>query len=140
MRKKIMLIIDDEKEIHDLIKEYLSPLNIEFYSAYSGEEGVKMYNELMAKNKKPDLVVMDLNLSGSRKFEDLINQIEGKKMDGVRTTEEILKIDKNANVVGFTAFAHLDWGKRLKSLGIKNVFGREIGFDGFAKKVNELLA
>jgi hypothetical protein len=61
-------------------------------------------------------------------------------MDGVRTTEEILKIDKNANVVGFTAFAHLDWGKRLKSLGIKNVFGREIGFDGFAKKVNELLA
>ncbi|MEM1513672.1 MAG: response regulator [Candidatus Thermoplasmatota archaeon] len=140
MRKKIMLIVDDEKEIHELIKEYLSPLNIEFYSAYNGKEAIKIYNELMAKNKKPDLVVMDLNLSGSRKFEDLIKQMEGKEMDGVKTTEEILKIDRNANVVGFTAFAHLEWGKRLKSLGIKNVFGREIGFDGFAKKISEILS
>lgn len=135
-----MLIVDDEKEIHELIKEYLSPLNIEFYSAYNGKEAIKIYNELMAKNKKPDLVVMDLNLSGSRKFEDLIKQMEGKEMDGVKTTEEILKIDRNANVVGFTAFAHLEWGKRLKSLGIKNVFGREIGFDGFAKKISEILS
>ncbi|HEC88399.1 MAG TPA: response regulator, partial [Thermoplasmata archaeon] len=62
--RKIILVIDDEKEIPELIKLYLSDLNVEIYSAYDGVEGVKLYKELMMKKKKPDLVVMDLNLSG----------------------------------------------------------------------------
>ena len=138
--KKILLIIDDEKEVHELIREYLGPVNAEIYSAYNGEEGVKLYKELMAKNKKPDVVVMDLNLSGSRRYEDLKKQMIGKEMDGVKATEELLKIDKNANIIGFTAYAHLEWGEKLMKVGAKKVFGREIGFDGFAKAILKIIS
>lgn len=138
--KKILLIIDDEKEVHELIREYLGPVNAEIYSAYNGEEGVKLYKELMAKNKKPDIVVMDLNLSGSRRYEDLKKQMIGKEMDGVKATEELLKIDKNANIIGFTAYAHLEWGEKLMEVGAKKVFGREIGFDGFAKAILKIIS
>lgn len=139
MGKKIILVVDDEKEIHELIRAYLSHLDVEIYSAYNGKEGVRLYRELMRKGKKPDLVVMDLNLSGTRKREDLMKQMKGEEMDGVRTTEEIMKIDTKANVVGFTAYAHLEWGKKLKKIGVKNVFGREIGFDGFAEFVTKMM-
>jgi len=94
----------------------------------------------MEENKRPDLVVMDLNLSGSTAFEAAKRQMEGKELDGVKTTREIMELDPEADVVGFTAYAHLDWARRLKALGVKEVFGREIGFDGFAKKVVETLA
>ena len=138
--KKSILIVDDEKEMHELIVEYLSPLNIEIYHAYNGEEGVRLYKELMEKGRKPDLVIMDLNLSGSRKLSDMIKQFKGEEMDGVKATQEIMKIDSKANIVGFTAYAHLEWGKRLKEIGAREVFGREIGFDGFTKKVANFLA
>jgi len=139
MEKKILLVVDDEQEVQELIREYLTPLNAEVYSAYSGEEAIRLYRKLMEMNKKPDLVVMDLNLSGSRRDEDLIRQMKGEEMDGVRAAEEIFKIDPDAKIVGFSAYAHLEWGERLKTIGAKEVFGREIGFDGFAERISRML-
>ncbi|MEA2053947.1 MAG: hypothetical protein U9O96_02340 [Candidatus Thermoplasmatota archaeon] len=137
--KKIVLVVDDEPEIQELTKAYL-PSAFEIHSAYDGGEGVKLYRELMERGKKPDLVVMDLNLSGTKKEEDMLRQMGGEEMDGVRTTQEIMKIDSNANVIGFTAFADLKWGEKLKATGAKKVFGRGIGFDGFAKNVEKILS
>ncbi len=139
-KKKIMLVVDDEHEVQELIKEYLSDLNVEIYSAYSGEEGIRLYEMLMMRDKKPDLVIMDLNLSGSREFSDMIKQFRGEMIDGIITTREIMKIDPTANIIGFTAYADVRWGEILKATGAKEVWGRGIGFDGFAKKVNEILA
>ncbi len=139
MSNQIILVVDDEKEIHELIKEYLASLKVEIYSAYNGEEGVKLYKKLMSENKKPDLVVMDLNLSGSERYEDMRKQMMGEEMDGVKTVNEIMKIDPYANIIGFTAYAHLEWGKRLRQAGARHVFGREIGFHGFAKKIEDIL-
>jgi len=140
MGRKIVLIVDDEPEIHELLKAYLSPLNLEIYSAYNGEEGVRIYRELLKKGKKPNLVVMDLNLSGTERLEDMKKQMEGIEMDGVRATMEIFKMDRKANVIGFTAYAHLEWGKKLKKIGAREVFGREIGFDGFAERIESILS
>lgn len=137
--KKILLVVDDEYEIQELINAYLSGLDVEIYSAYSGEEGVRVYKQLLQENKRPDLVVMDLNLSGSTKIDDMLKQFRGETMDGLMTTKEILKIDPIANIVGFTAYAEVKWGKMLKATGAKAVWGREIGFDGFAKNVSEIL-
>lgn len=137
--RKIVLVVDDEGDIHELIKEYLAPLDMEVYSAYNGEEGVRLYKELMIKGKKPHLVIMDLNLSGSRELTDLIKQFRGEEMDGVRTTQEIMKIDPDARVIGFSAYAHLEWGEKLKEVGATHVFGRELGFDRFAREIIKIL-
>lgn len=138
MAEKVILIVDDE-EAHELIKEYLVRLNVEIYSAFNGKEEIEMYRELKAKGRKPDIVIMDLNLSGSKRSEDLIRQMRGDEIDGVKATKEIKKIDPDANVIGFTAYAHLEWREMLKKMGAKEVFGRDIGFDGFAKKIESVL-
>lgn len=138
--KKTILVVDDEQDVHHLIKEYLAPLDVIIYSAYTGEQGVEQYKELVIRGQKPDLVVMDLNLSGSISREELLKQMNGEEMDGVETSKEILKIDKHALIIGFTAYANLNWGERLKKIGAKEVYSRGLGFQGFANKVSELLS
>jgi len=126
--KKVVLIVDDEPEVQELLKEYLPSAHFKVYSAYSGEEGIKKYRKMMERGEKPDLVVMDLNLSGSKKSEDIIRQMGGEEMDGVKTTQKIMNIDPTANIIGFTAFA-----------GAKDVVSRGAGFEEFAKRIEEIL-
>ena len=137
--EKVVLVVDDEPEIQELIKTYLPSARFEVYSAYSGEEGIEKYEDLMERGKKPDLVIMDLNLSGSKKIEDIVKQMKGEEMDGVKTTQKIINIDPDANIIGFTAFADLEWGQKLKEIGAKEVLSRSVGFEEFAKKVEEIL-
>ena len=137
--EKVVLVVDDEPEIQELIKTYLPSVRFEVYSAYSGEEGIEKYEDLMERGKKPDLVIMDLNLSGSKKIEDIVKQMKGEEMDGVKTTQKIINIDPDANIIGFTAFADLEWGQKLKEIGAKEVLSRSVGFEEFAKKVEEIL-
>lgn len=47
----VILVVEDEEPIQELIKEYLSPLNVEIYQALSGEEGVTLYRELLDKKE-----------------------------------------------------------------------------------------
>jgi len=117
--EKVVLVVDDEPEIQELIKTYLPSARFEVYSAYSGKEGIEKYEDLMERGKKPDLVIMDLNLSGSKKIEDIVKQMNGEEMDGVKTTQKIINIDPDANIIGFTAFADLEWGQKLKEIGQK---------------------
>ncbi len=121
----IMLVVEDEEPIQELIKEYLSPLKIEIYQAYSGEEGVEKYKELLEKGKRPDLVIMDLKLPG---------------IDGVEATKRILKIDPKARVYGFTAYFGTRWAKELEKAGAKGVIARPVGFDGFREIVKDILS
>ena len=120
----VMLVIEDEEPIQELIKEYLTPLKIEIYQAYSGEEGVEKYKELLKKGKKPDIVIMDLKLPG---------------IDGVEATKKILEIDPEANVYGFTAYFGTEWARDLEKAGAKGVIARPVGFDGFRDIVKEIL-
>ncbi|MCD6447928.1 MAG: response regulator [Thermoplasmata archaeon] len=138
--RKIILLVDDEPEVHELMRQYLIPFNIELYSAQNGMEAVRIYRELFLNGKRPQLVIMDLNLSRSRKDEDLIKQMRGEEMDGVKVASEIKKIDPKANIIGFSAFAHFEWGERLLEAGAKKIFGKEIGFENFAKKIHEFVA
>lgn len=119
-----ILVVEDEEPIQELIKEYLTPLNADIYQALSGEEGVTLYRELMDKDKRPDLVVMDLKLPG---------------IDGVKTTRRIIEIDEDANIYGFTAYFGTEWSKELKEAGAKGVIARPVGFEGFRDIVDRIL-
>jgi len=85
-----ILIIDDEPDMHELLKVHLNKIDgVEILSAYSAEEGVKKYKELYEKGERPALVIMDLNLSGKEDIEliDLHKDGMDEKLDGVRATE-----------------------------------------------------
>ena len=63
MPKKI-LVVDDEKDIVDLITYNLEKEGFTTMSAYDGDSALEM-----VKSKKPDLVVLDLMLPGIRGLE-----------------------------------------------------------------------
>ncbi|MEM2935399.1 MAG: response regulator, partial [Candidatus Thermoplasmatota archaeon] len=119
-----ILIVDDEPDIHEILKNYLSRIkDVEIISAFSGEEGIRKYEELFRKGDKPSLVIMDLNLSGKNEIE-----IDKVKMDGIRATEKILEIDPEAVIWGYTAWFGTKWAEELKRVGAKIIFGRTTPF------------
>ncbi|HDJ30447.1 response regulator [bacterium] len=64
--KKTILIIEDDKFLRDLITRKLSKEGYEVFVAVNGEEGLKK-----TKEKKPDLILLDLILPGIDGFEVL---------------------------------------------------------------------
>jgi len=63
---RIILIVDDEPMIQDLLGAHLKRMDtpVELHHAETGEDAVETYRSLLQQEKRPDLVVMDLNLSG----------------------------------------------------------------------------
>lgn len=64
--KKIILIVEDDKFLRDLISQKLLKEGYEVSTAVNGEEGIKK-----TKEKKPDLILLDLILPGIDGFEVL---------------------------------------------------------------------
>lgn len=52
-----ILIVEDEREISDLVRDYLKDEGFEVLIAYDGEQGLKSYNQF-----KPDLAILDIML------------------------------------------------------------------------------
>lgn len=139
---KKILIVDDEPDIHELLKIHLNKIKgVETISAYSGEEALRIYKELLEKGEEPALVIMDLNLAGKDDIETIDLHKEGldEKLDGVRTTEKILQLNPKASIWGYTAWFDTDWAEKLMKKGAKKIFGRVTPFKEFAKMVEKFL-
>jgi len=135
---KIILVVDDEPMVNELLEINLRRMKtpVEIYNALTGEEGIEMYRKLMEEGKKPDLVIMDLNLSGEDNMTAIENHMKGTgKLDGVRTTEKILKIDPQARIWGYTAWFGTEWSKKLEKY-TKKIIGRTTPFHEFSKMVD----
>lgn len=52
-----ILIVEDEREIADLVRDYLTDEGFEVLIAYDGEQGLNSYNQF-----KPDLAILDIML------------------------------------------------------------------------------
>ncbi len=59
MTGPLILVIDDEKNIADLAKMYLTKESFEVITAEDGHEGLRLF-----RSRKPDLIVLDLMLPG----------------------------------------------------------------------------
>ena len=105
MAKKI-LIVDDEKDIVDLLKYNLEKEGYQCYVAYDGEEAVSK-----AKEKNPDLVLLDIMMP---------------KMDGIEACRQIREIDSLKNV--FVAFL------TARSEEYSELAGFDVGADDYITK------
>jgi two-component system alkaline phosphatase synthesis response regulator PhoP len=82
---KTILVVDDEKDLLDLIEYNLKKENFDVLKAENGEEGIKI-----AKEHKPDLVLMDIMMP---------------KMDGMEAVEKMRADDdlKSIPIIFLTA-------------------------------------
>jgi DNA-binding response OmpR family regulator len=67
MNERVILIIDDEKEVCKLVKEGLEMMgSFEIIAAHNGKDGLRM-----AKKSKPDLVLLDIDMPSMNGFKVL---------------------------------------------------------------------
>ena len=82
MLKKV-LIVDDEPDYCDALRDLLRSRGFEVAIALSGEEALPAYMQ-----EKPDVVLLDIHMPG---------------MDGLETLQELKVLDQGANVIMVTA-------------------------------------
>lgn len=98
MRKKPqILVIDDEKDICNVLKKVLTLDGYTVFTALDGVSGLKI-----VKEKRPDIILLDLKMP---------------KMDGIEVLRHIKKIDKNIVVVIITGYGTMDTARMAMKLG-----------------------
>jgi len=83
MIPKKILIVDDEPDFCDALRDFLRSKGFEVAIALSGEEALPAYMQ-----EKPDVVLLDIQMPG---------------MDGLETLQELKVLDQGANVIMVTA-------------------------------------
>ncbi len=83
MMLKKVLIVDDEPDFCDALRDFLRIRGFEVAIAVSGEEALPAYMQ-----EKPDVVLLDIQMPG---------------MDGLETLRELKVLDQGANVIMVTA-------------------------------------
>src|SRR4029453_15223399 len=87
-KKGSILVVDDEDVMRDVLESLLTSEGYQVELARTGEEGVDKFQQ-----KPFDLVLLDVSMPG---------------MGGLRTLEELLKIDPETVVIMITAYATFD--------------------------------
>ena len=106
MDKKRILVVDDERELVEMLSLRLEANDYKVFTAYDGQEGLDQ-----ARKLKPDLILLDLMLP---------------KLDGYKVCQ-MLKFDekyKQIPVILFTA--------RVQEADLK--LGEEMGADAYLTK------
>jgi DNA-binding NtrC family response regulator len=87
-RKGSILVVDDEEVMRDVLNRLLAAGGYQVELAKTGEEGLDKFQQ-----RPYDVVLLDISMPG---------------MGGLRTLEEILKLDPEAVVIMITAYATFD--------------------------------
>lgn len=117
--KREILIIDDEKDTANLIKVYLEDKGFKTYVALSGPDGIKL-----AKEKRPDLIVLDLRMP---------------EMDGFAVMK-VLKMDKETEripVIILTGHDTKGYREKCLMLGASEYFTKPFSENDLTKEIEE---
>lgn len=107
--KITVLVVEDEVDFRTIMTFWLESKGYAVISAPDGRSGVEMVRE-----KKPDIVFLDLNMLG---------------MDGVEAFKNIRKFDKEIPVIIISAHVGTPRAKEVMSLGVSGVFSKEDNFE-----------
>lgn len=84
-----ILVVDDETDICDFVKNFFQERGYEVLTALNGEEAIGI-----AKEEKPELILLDIKMKG---------------MDGIAALKHFKEMDKSQKVIMVTALE--DQGK-----------------------------
>lgn len=112
-----ILIVDDDPNIREIVRIMLK--DYETIEASNGKEAVMLY-----KTMRPDIVLMDINMPG---------------MDGVEATKEILKVNRNAIIIGLTAFTRTR-GHELLEAGVRDIISKPFTRKSLKEMIEKFIA
>ena len=119
MKGKI-LAIDDEMEVCDLLKTFLTRKGYEVITANSAAEGIEK-----VKVEKPNVVLLDIRMPG---------------MDGVEAINRIREIDKDVGIIMTTAVIDEKIAQKTVELGASDYIIKPFDLDYLEKSLIVKLA
>lgn len=120
IRPETALIVDDEPHIRLYLKLLLRQIGCtECMEAGNGQEGVDLY-----KARKPDLVLMDVNMPVK---------------EGMEALKEILEFDEDAVVVMMTSVASRQAVENSAELGASHYIRKDTPKNEIVQVLNELI-
>jgi DNA-binding response OmpR family regulator len=121
---KMVYILDDNREICELVKITLEARGYEVEEAYDGEQGMEMLNK-----KKPDLVILDLKMPKLNGYE-LINNIRNDENLSDLPILVLTSLTRGSNK------SDKEWGK---SLGVEDFITKPFEPTDLVKRVDSLV-
>jgi DNA-binding response OmpR family regulator len=106
---KRILVVDDEIEVCNVLRDFLTVKGYEVYTASDGRSAVAKVGEV-----RPHIVLLDIMMPG---------------MDGLETLKEIRKADPRVGVIMVTAIFDEELGKRAIELGAYDYITKPVSLD-----------
>lgn len=94
---KKILVVDDEIDICDFVKNFFEERDFIVFTALNGSEAVRI-----VKKDKPDIILLDVRM---------------KEMDGIETLKKIRNVDKEVKVIMVTAVEEQEKMDAARKLG-----------------------
>ncbi len=111
-----ILVVDDEIDVCDFVKQFFEERNFRTFTALSGEEALRIL-----KKEKPDIILLDIRM---------------KKMDGIETLKRIREIDKDVKVIMVSAVDEQDKMKICRKLGASKYVTKPLVLEELEKVVS----
>jgi len=113
-----VLVMDDEAEIRELIKDVLENMGMEVLTCADGKTAIEIYRREMQSSAPIDLVILDLTVPG--------------ELGGKETLQELLKIDPKIKAIVSSGYSNDPIMSEYKKYGFKGVVSKPY-------QINELI-
>lgn len=113
-----LLVVDDEAELCDFLKEIFARRNFQVFVATSGGEALDA-----VEREKPGVVLLDLKLPD---------------LSGVEVLRRIKEISKDAMVVAMTGFPDASLAKEVRQIGVYDYIYKPFNIEDIEKVADRL--
>jgi len=120
-----VLVLDDEEVIRVLLSKMLKHLGYTSILTAKGEDTIEIYKDLLNKNEKPDVVILDLTIVGG--------------MGGKDTIDELLKTDKNLKAIVSSGYSNDPIIANYNDYGFKNFLLKPYKLEELSNVLNSVL-
>ncbi len=103
-----IVVVDDDPDVLETIRQFLAKRKFEIHTATTGEEAL-----LLIRAVRPHLVLLDIRLPG---------------LDGIETLREIRRFDSTVGVIMMTGYANDEEGRLSLELGASDYIVKPIDF------------
>jgi DNA-binding response OmpR family regulator len=103
-----IVVVDDDPDVLETIRQFLSKRKFEIHTAMTGEEALTLIRAV-----RPHLVLLDIRLPG---------------LDGIETLREIRRFDSSVGVIIMTGYANDEEGRLSLELGASDYLVKPLDF------------
>lgn len=114
-----ILVVDDDKQVADLVTEYLSSIGYDAVSAYGGSDALDLIQE-----DEFHLIITDMRMPG---------------MSGLELLESVKAIDRRIIVILITAFSTIDAAVKAIKEGAFDFISKPFDLDALKEIVDRAM-